>query len=474
MNNNNASLAQSDVKYHFHPYTDARQHEEVGPLIIDKGEGIHVYDIDGKKYIEAMSGLWSVALGFSNARLINAATEQLKKLPFYHLFTHKAHSPSIELAEKLISIAPAPMSKVFFTNSGSEANDTVVKMIWYRNNALGKSEKKKIISRVNAYHGITAVSASLTGLPANQRGFDVPLPGFLHVSCPHYYRNGRDGETEREFSDRLAVELEELILREGPDTIAAFYGEPLMGAGGVIVPPDGYWDKIQAVCQKYDILLVADEVICGFGRTGKMFGCETFGIQPDILVTSKQLSSSYQPIAAILINETVYQGIADQSHTFGTFGHGFTGSGHPVATAVALENVRIIEEDKLVQHAARIGNLLQERLRSLSSHPLIGEVRGTGLIAAVELVMNKATKAPFVTTGRLGKYLAGRAQVNGMITRAMGDSIAFCPPLISQEADINQIVNIFITSLEETYQWACSQQDFEQTSNWYGFEGFRP
>ncbi|BBH45770.1 aspartate aminotransferase family protein [Pseudomonas sp. KU43P] len=465
MNTYSATLAKSDVQHHLHPYTDARQHEQVGPLIIERGEGIHVYDTAGKRYIEAMSGLWSVALGFNNRRLIKAATDQLNTLPFYHLFSHKAHAPSIELAEKLVQIAPVPMSKVFFTNSGSEANDTVVKMLWYRNNALGKPEKKKIISRINAYHGITAVSASLTGLPANQRGFDVPLPGFLHVGCPHFYRNGQAGETEAAFTQRLVQELEDMILREGPGTIAAFYGEPLMGAGGVIVPPEGYWAKIQAVCRKHDILVVADEVICGFGRTGNMFGCETFDIQPDILVTSKQLSSSYQPIAAIMLNEKVYEGIADQSHALGTLGHGFTGSGHPVAAAVALENVRVIEEEKLVEHAAEIGQYLQKRLRALAGHPLVGEVRGVGLIAAVELVMNQATKAPFGTTGRLGKYLAGRAQHHGMITRAMGDAIAFCPPLISRMEDIDRIVEIFEVSLEDTYRWASAQEDFEHTAS---------
>lgn len=461
MNNKSSELGLADIQHHLHPYTDARQHEEVGPMIIERGHGIHVYDVNGKEYIEAMSGLWSVALGFSNERLIKAATEQLNKLPFYHLFTHKSHAPSIELAEKLIQIAPVPMSKVFFTNSGSEANDTVVKMLWYRNNALGKPERKKIISRQNAYHGITAVSASLTGLPANQRGFDVPLPGFLHVSCPHFYRYGLPGETEEQFADRLAEELEALIIKEGAHTIAAFYGEPLMGAGGVIVPPATYWEKIQRVCRKHDILIVVDEVICGFGRTGKMFGCETFGIEPDVLVLSKQLSSSYQPIAAILINDKVYQGIADQSHQLGTLGHGFTGSGHPVATAVALENIKVIEEERLVEHAKRLGERLRTKLMELKSHPLVGEVRGEGLIAAVELVADVDTKKPFVAPGRLGKYLAGRAQEHGMITRAMGDAIAFCPPLVSSLEDIDRIVERFQVSLEETYIWMCSHPEHQ-------------
>jgi 4-aminobutyrate---pyruvate transaminase len=453
MNKAFSSLAEKDIDYHLHPYTDARQHLEIGPLIIERGEGVYVYDNQGKCYIEAMSGLWSVAVGFNNQRLINAAMQQFQALPYYHLFNHKAHASSIELAEKLIDIAPVPMSKVFFTNSGSEANDTVVKMIWYRSNAMGNPQKKKIISRLNGYHGITAVSASLTGLPANQRGFDVPLPGFLHVGCPHHYRYAKAGESEEQFADRLADELDSVILREGAQTVAAFYAEPIMGAGGVIVPPRTYWEKIQQVCRKHDILLVADEVICGFGRTGKMFGCETLDIRPDIMVVSKQLSSSYQPIAAVLINEQVFEGIADQSHVIGTFGHGFTGGGHPIATAVALENLKIIQDERLVERAAERGEQLRSGLNALANHPLVGEVRGAGLIAAVELVADRSSKAPFEAVGKLGRYLAGRAQEHGMITRAMGDSIAFCPPLISSEAEIKLVLERFSKALEDTQYW---------------------
>jgi len=446
--------ALKDVQYQIHPSTDARLHQEIGPLIIERGEGVYVYDDHGKQYLEAMSGLWSVALGFSNERLIKAAEQQLRKLPFYHLFNHKAHNPSIELAEKLIEVAPVPMSKVFFTNSGSEANDTVVKLIWYRNNAIGKPQKKKFISRLNAYHGITTVSASLTGLAANQRGFDVPLPGFHHVSCPHHYRYARPGQTEEQFADHLAAELESMIVREGPETVAAFYGEPLMGAGGVIVPPRTYWEKIQTVCRKYDVMIVADEVICGFGRTGKMFGCQTFGIKPDVMVVSKQLSSSYQPIAAILINDELFQGIADQSHAFGTLGHGFTCSGHPVAAAVALENFKIIQEQNLVEHAAEMGGLLHAGLAHFSGHPLVGEVRGCGLIGAVELVANRETKEPMDTVGKLGRHFAGRAQEHGMITRAIGDSIALCPPLVTTKAEIERLLETFSRALDDTERWS--------------------
>lgn len=457
MNDNSRALADADVMSVLHPYTDARKHQELGPLMIERGKGIYVYDSEGKEYIEAMSGLWSVALGFSEQRLIKAAEAQLGTLPFYHTFNGKAHAPSTKLARKLLDLAPVPMSKVFFTNSGSEANDTIVKLIWYRNNALGKPQKKKLISRLNAYHGVTVMSASLTGLPNNHRGFDLPLAPVLHVSCPHYYRFGLPSETEEQYADRLAQELEELILREGADSVAAFFGEPLMGAGGVLVPPRTYWQKIQAVCRKYDILLVADEVICGFGRTGSMFGCETFDIYPDAMLVSKQLSSSYQPIAAVLINERIFDPIADQSHQIGTLGHGFTATGHPVASAVSLENIRIIQEENLVARASEMGALLHEKLSCYLDHPLVGEVRGQGLIAAVELVSDKATRARFDTPGKIGAYLAQRAQHHGFITRNIGDAIAFCPPLITTEAEIQKIIDRFEWALSDTERWYSAQ-----------------
>lgn len=453
MNTRPTALADVDVASVLHPYTDARNHQEFGPLMIERGEGIYVYDSNGKEYIEAMSGLWSVALGFSNERLIKAAEQQLRTLPFYHIFNGKAHAPSTKLARQLLDLSPVPMSKVFFTNSGSEANDTIVKLIWYRNNALGKPQKKKLISRLNAYHGVTVMSASLTGLPSNHRGFDLPLPQVLHVSCPHFYRYGKPGETEEQYADRLAAELEDLILKEGPDTIAAFFGEPLMGAGGVLVPPRTYWGKIQAVCRKYDILVVADEVICGFGRTGSMFGCDTFNIYPDAMLVSKQLSSSYQPIAAVIINSDIFEPIADQSHHIGTLGHGLTASGHPVAAAVALENIKIIQEDNLVARAAELGNLLNEKLRQFVDHPLVGEVRGKGLIAAVQLVADKSTRANFPIPGKVGAHLARQAQQHGIITRNIGDAIAFCPPLISTVAEIQTIVDRFERALDDTESW---------------------
>ena len=437
-----------DIRHHLHSYTNARRHQEVGPLVIEKGDGIHVEDSSGKRYIEAMSGLWSVGVGFSEKRLVDAATRQMAKLPYYHTFTHKSHGPVIDLAEKLISLAPVPMSKAYFTNSGSEANDTAMKLVWYRSNALGQPERKKIISRKRGYHGVTIASASLTGLPNNHRSFDLPIANVLHTACPHYWREGQSGETEEAFADRMARELEELILAEGPETVAAFIGEPVMGAGGVVVPPAGYWQKIQAVLRKYDILLIADEVICGFGRTGRMFGSETFDIQPDILVMSKQLSSSYLPISALMINDKVFEPIADESNRIGTLGHGYTASGHPVAAAVALENLAIIEERDLVANAREVGGYMQQRLRGIDS-PLIGEVRGLGLIAAVELVGDKATKAPWKAQGALGALVNGRMQENGVISRAMYDALAFCPPLIIDKTGIDAIVDTLALSLRE-------------------------
>ncbi len=450
------SLQARDIAYQFHPNTNLRRHERVGPIIIDRGEGIYVYDDQGRQYIEALAGLWSVGVGFGEKRLVDAAAKQMAKLPYYHTFTHKSHEPSIELAEKLVKLSPPGLDHVFFTNSGSEANDTVVKMVWYYNNALDRPLKKKFIARNGGYHGITVVAGSLTGLQVNQRGFDLPLPFAKHVTCPHHYRFAKEGETEEQFSTRLAEELEAKILEEGPETVAAFIGEPLIGAGGVLPPPKGYWPKMQAVCRKYDVLVVADEVINGFGRLGKMFASEHYGIEPDILVCSKQITSSYLPLSAILMSDRIYQVIADQSEKLGTFGHGFTTSGHPVATAVALENLAIIEERDLVGNVNRVGPYMQKRLREFADHPLVGEVRGDGLIAAVELVADKKTKARFDPPGKVGFYAFEKGHEHGLIARAVGDSICFCPPLIITEAQIDDMVARFAATLEDTEAWVAA------------------
>jgi len=340
------------------------------------------------------------------------------------------------------------MSKVFFTNSGSEANDTVMKLLRYRANAMGEPQRKKFISRIRAYHGVTLASASLTGLPANHRSFDLPIDGVLHTSSPHFWREGRPGETEEAFATRCAEDLEAMILAEGPETICAMFGEPVMGAGGVVVPPATYWEKIQAVLAKYGILLVADEVICGFGRTGNFWGSETYGMKPNVLTCSKQLSSSYLPISALMIDESVYRPIAEESGRIGTLGHGFTAGGHPVAAAVALENIAIIRERGLVDNARVVGAHMQKRLRELSGHPLVVEVRGVGLVAAVELVVDKAAKKALDPVGKLGGMVANFLQEEGVISRAMGEAIAFCPPMIITEAQVDDMVATFAKALD--------------------------
>ncbi|AZR93872.1 aminotransferase [Bordetella trematum] len=441
---------QHDIQYQLHSYTNGVKHAEVGPRIMARGEGIYVYDDKGNRYLEGMAGLWSVAVGFGEPRLVDAATRQLQELPYYHTFTHKSHPAVIELAQRLIDYTEGRMARAFFTNSGSEANDTVVKLVWYYHNALGRKDKKKIIARQRGYHGVTVASASLTGLPGNHVGFDLPLPQILHTSCPHYYRYGLPGETEEAFATRMADELEALILQEGPDTVGAFIGEPLMGAGGVIVPPRTYWQKIQAVCRKYDLLIIADEVITGFGRLGKRFGSEVFDIQPDMMVLSKQITSSYQPLGAVLLNARVAETVQEYSGRLGTFGHGYTASGHPVATAVALENLKIIDERGLIPHAAEMGEVLRQELHALADHPLVGEIRSVGLIAGIELVADKATRAPFDPLGRAGAYAYERAHEHGLILRGIQDTIAFCPPLIITAAQVRDMVARFSRVLDDT------------------------
>ncbi len=443
------STAVRDIANVLHPYTDARSHEQNGPLVITRGKGVRVWDDQGREYIETIAGLWCAALGFENERLVKAATEQMRKLPFYHAFTGRSHEPLVDLSEMLIERAPVPMGKVFFANSGSEANDSAVKMIWYYNNAIGRPQKKKIISRLKGYHGVTIAAASLTGLPANHKLFDLPIQGVLHTSTPHYYHNAEAGESEEDFATRMAADLEALILKEGPDTVAAMFAEPVMGAGGVIVPPATYFPKIQAVLKKYDVLLVADEVICGFGRTGNYWGTQTFGMQPDILTCAKALSSSFLPISAVMVSDKVFQGIADGSSTIGTWGHGFTYSGHPVPAAVAIETLKIYDEMDIIGHVKRVGPHLQAGLKRFADHPLVGEVRGVGIVAAVELVADKAARKNFDPAQKIGPRLVKLGEEQGLILRTLpNDSIAFSPPLIINEGEIDDMLDRFGKALD--------------------------
>lgn len=450
------SMAARGIAHLLHPFTNLAQHPDVGPLVLTEGQGVHVYDDQGNVYIEAMSGLWCASLGFSEKRLVEAAARQMQRLPFYHGFSGKTPDVTIELAEKLTAIAPpsahGPMSKVFFVNSGSEANDTQVKLVWYYNNVRGKPEKKKIIARDRAYHGVTVMAGSLTGMDYAHAGFDLPLTRVVRAECPHPWRNAKPGESEEDYATRLAEDLEKLILDEGPDTVGAFIAEPIQGAGGVIIPPRTYFPKIQEVLRRHDVLMIADEVITGFGRTGKMFGCETFGIEPDMISIAKALSGAYLPIGAVLVSQPVYEVLEEGSRQHGMLGHGYTYSGHPVPAAVALAAIKIYEERDLAGRAAKLGPRLIDGLKRYADHPLVGEVRGIGLVAGVELVADKVAKRSFAPELKVGVGLANRAQAHGVILRGMpGDVVAFCPPLIVAEGQIDAIVDAFGAALEETH-----------------------
>ena len=451
--------ARRDQSFHLHPATNLRTLQKEGPLVITRGEGVYVYDDEGRRYLEGMAGLWCASLGFSERRLAEAAYRQMCELPFYHSFAGKVPAIATELAERLIRMAPAGMGKALFANSGSEANDTAIKLAWYVNNALGRPQKKKIISRQRAYHGVTVATASLTGLAFAQEDFDLPIARILHTDCPHYYRGAKAGESEEAFAARLADSLERLILREGPDTVAAFFAEPVMGAGGVIVPPATYFDRIQPLLKKYEILFVVDEVISGFGRTGNMFGAQTFDLKADIMTLAKALSAGYQPISASLMTNALYEILLAQSDKLGIFGHGYTYSGHPVPAAVALETLKIYEERDIVAQVRRVGPRMQAGIRSHADHPLIGEARGIGLIGAVELVRDKATKQSFDPKAGIAAHLVRRAQHHGAILRNMpGDVVAFSPPLIISEAEIDEMMACFGRALDDTWTMVKEKQ----------------
>jgi 4-aminobutyrate--pyruvate transaminase len=429
-------------------------------LVIERGEGVYVYDNQGKQYLEGLSGLWCTALGYGNEEVIEAATQQMRKLTYSHMFGGKTHPAAMELADKLSAMVPVDNAQVFFGSSGSDANDTHIKLLRYYFNAIGKPEKYKIISRQRAYHGVTIGAAALTGLPANHAMFDLPFEalGILRTGSAHFYRDGMPGETEEEFADRRARELEEMILAEGPDTIAAFIAEPVGGAGGVTVPPKGYFPKIQAVLSKYDIMMWDDEVICGFGRTGADFGATSLDIKPQLMSLAKSLSSAYIPLSAAIITGDMYEAMVAPSAKIGVFGHGYTYSGHPVACAVASKVIDIYLRDNIFEHAATVGAHLQQRLRELADHPLVGEARGMGLIGAVELVANRATRQAFPDNA-VGGFCQAACEKHGLIVRAMGgNSIALCPPLIITEAQVDELVQKLSLALDETLAYVTREQ----------------
>ncbi len=447
------SLEAKDLQHLLHPTTNLKLHHQIGPRVHDHAAGAYVWDSGGKQYLEGMAGLWCTALGYGEEALIQAAEQQMRKLSYSQLFGGKTNEPSILLAEKLKQLVPFDAGRVFFGLSGSDANDTQLKLIWYYNNAIGRPEKKKIISRHRGYHGVTVASGSLTGLPAFHAHFDLPMPGILHTDCPFYYRGHEPGESEAAFVDRIVGNLSELIEREGAETIAAFIAEPVMGAGGVIVPPDGYYEKVQAVLRRHDIMFIDDEVICGFGRTGKPFGAQTMGIEPTTMSIAKAMSSAYLPISGVLIPEFMYEPLVEASGEVGNFGHGFTYSGHPVCAAVALRNLELMEERDIFGHVAVVSEPFLTRLNALSHHPLVGDARGVGLIGALELVADKATGAAFDAGRGVGAYCMGRCEANGLILRALGDTLAICPPLILSDAQVDELFSKLEKSLDETLAW---------------------
>ncbi|MBK7264507.1 MAG: aminotransferase class III-fold pyridoxal phosphate-dependent enzyme [Rubrivivax sp.] len=452
-----SAAGRSDIAHHLHPYTQLRALEQDGPLVIVKGDGVHVIDEHGRRYLEGMAGLWCASLGFSESRLADAASHQLRTLPYYHTFSGKVPGPVTELVAKLMQWAPTPALKagrVLFANSGSESNDTAFKLVHYVHNVRGQPRKKKIIARQKGYHGVTAAAASLSGLPAMHQHFDLPLPGVLRVSAPHHYANALPGESEAAFVDRLIAELQALIAAEGADTIGGFIAEPVQGAGGVIIPPPGYWPRVQAVLKQHHILFIADEVITGFGRLGQRFGCDVFDLQPDMMTVAKMLTSAYVPMSALFVSEALYQTVADASASVGTFGHGYTYSGHPLACAMALETLNIYESDDVIGHVQRVAPRLQAGLQHFAQHPLVGQARGLGLIGALELSADPATRKPFEPARGVGAHLVRCAQAHGLIVRVLGgDIIAFSPPLIISEAEIDELLAKTALALDETLAW---------------------
>lgn len=400
--------------------------------------------------MDAAAGLWCASLGFSNERLAETAKQAMRKLGYYQIFRHASNEAAIDLCEKLLQISPVPMSKVLLQCSGSEANDTAIKLVWYHWHAQGKPEKRKIISRMMSYHGSTCAAVCLTGKPEFHAGFGLPWPGFLYTDCPDWYRDHREGEDEEQFSQRMADNLEAMIISEGPKTIGAFWADAVQGSAGALMPPSGYFEKIQALLRKYDILFVADEVITGFGRTGNMWACQTYGMEPDMICCAKALSAGMQPVSAVLMNERIFRSVLVQSDTLGRFVHGYTYAGHPVACAVALETLKIYEEMDLIRQVKSVEPVFLRELGALADHPLVGQFTGAGLIGGLELVENKATRRLFPKERGVGAKVEAHALKHGLILRIVGDRIAFSPPLIITAAELREMAARVRSTLNDT------------------------
>lgn len=442
-----------DIASVLHPQTNALRHEQIGPVIITRGEGIHVYDDEGNRYLDSGAGLWCNSIGYSNERVAKVAYDALSSLAYFPIFRHHSHRPAIDLSERLLEMAPVPMSKVMLQCSGSEANDTAVKIAWYYWHALGKPEKRKIISRMGSYHGSTCVAISMTGNPDYHRSFGLPFDGFLHTESPNHYRRSQDGETEEAFSRRLADSLEAMILREGPETIAAFWADPVQGNAGALPPPKGYFEHIQRVLRKYDILFVADEVICGFGRTGNMWGSQTLGLQPDMLTCAKGLSAAMLPISAVLLNDRIFQVLKEESNRNGAFVHGYTYSGHPVAASVALEVLDIYDEMDIVGRVKELESCFLEELAGLKDHRLVGDASGVGLIGGLEIVSDRANRTSFPSDAKVNARIDAHARRHGLMLRIVPGRIAFSPPLIISKDEIVEMLGKTRRALDD----ACEE-----------------
>lgn len=438
------TIGDIDRAYFFHPFTNAERHEITGPLTIVSGKGSTITDVDGRDYLDALGGLWCVNIGYGNEEMAEAIGRQAAKLAYYHTFASMGNEPVALLSERLIKMAPGNMSKAFFGNSGSDANDTQVKLVWYYNNVLGRTEKKKIISCQRGYHGVTIMSASLCGLPGMHAGFDLPLPMIRYARSPYALWEKQPGQSDAEFVATLAADLEQLILTEGPETVGAFIAEPVQAAGGVIVPPQTYFPAIQEVLRKYDVLMIADEVVCGFGRTGYTFGSNAFGIEPDLMTVAKGITSAYVPLSAVLVSEPVWDVITSGSEKYGVFSHGYTYSAHPLAASAAMTNLDIIERDRLTERAGTLGAYLHKRLHAeFDEHPLVAEVRGFGLLGAVEFVASTNPLTHFDPVGSFAAGVVARSRELGVITRALpsADTVSFSPPFVVTEDEIDRMTS---------------------------------
>ena len=431
-------------------FTDLPSLHEHGPVVLTHGEGPYVVDVDGRRYLDGNSGLWNMVAGFDHPGLAEAAKAQYDRIGGYHAFFGRMADQTVMLSERLVEVSPFPRGKVFYTNSGSEANDTIVKMLWFLGRAEGQPERRKILTRMNGYHGVTVAASSMTAKTYNAH-FGLPLDGFLHLTCPHYWRECVEGESEAAFTKRLAAELEDVIAREGAETIGGFVAEPVMGAGGVIVPPEGYFQAIQPVLQRHGIPLIADEVICGFGRTGAVWGCEVYDFTPDAIIASKALTAGYFPMGAVILGPELSDRLQAASEAVDEFPHGFTASGHPVGCAIALKAIDLILSEGLLENVRALAPRFQAGLRKLAEHPNIGEARGIGLMGALEAVADKASKTPFPGELSVGERIANACAAHGLICRPLGASIVLCPPFILTEAEMDEMFDKLGTAMETVF-----------------------